>query len=173
MALETRPRRRTGTRTHYAEDSDSEEASRPSLRSPRTRPNYLVDASSESEDLSSDESDVDVLKPSSSIRSPPRRMPTRSSFSRPSKRKAPTSRSKPFASYKRRKAVGAPFKPNHVSEFNKGPFVRPGQKIPPWQTLEHSILADVFKRASYPLYTNYLRPNSSVQWLIGLSGLSK
>ena len=173
MSLATRPRRRTGTRTHYTEDSDSGEASRPSLRSPGTRPNYIVDASSESEDSSSDESDVDVLEPSSSIRLPPRRMPTRSNVPRPSKRKAPTSRSKPFASYKRRKAVGAPLKLNHAPAINNAPFVRPGQKIPAWQTLEHSILAEIFKRASYPLCTNYLRPNSSVQWLIGLSGLSK
>jgi hypothetical protein len=160
MASRTRPRRRAPA---FYGGSDSEDY-RPSRA--RDRPNYVVDISSDDENLGGEGSDV-VFTVSLPRQPSPRRTPTRSS-----KRKSQTSKQNPYAHYKRHKVLGAPLKQNS-SPRNEEHAILPGGKIPPWQTLEHAILTNILKKAAYPLYQGYLRPNASIRWLVGLSYLSE
>lgn len=155
--MATRPRRQHANRAQYNEVSDSEEVSGPSLRRTQSRPNYLVDNSSDSDPaLSQVATSEPIRKPST------RGMPTRSHLN---KRKTHT---EPYSSYKRQKTVGRPLKKTQPSNF-----IPPDGKRLPWPSLEHSILTEILKFASYPLYSDYVRPNASIKWLIKMSYLSK
>lgn len=159
MVSRSCPRRRNPT--FYGESDSSSEDARPTRI--RDRPNYKID-SSEDEDTASDASDVEMIAPL------PRRPPPRRTITRSSKRKAQSSRKSPYSSYKRQKVLGASLKKTHDLS-NEAHTILPGGKIPAWQTLEHDILTKIFKKAAYPLYHGYLRPNGSIKWLVGLSYL--
>lgn len=160
MASRTRPRRRPPA---FYGASDFED-SRPTRA--RDRPNYVVDISSDDENLSPEGSDVEITLPL------PRQPPPRRTVTRSLKRKSQTSKKNGYAAYKRRKVLEAPLKQNS-SPRNEEHTILPGGKIPLWQTLEHAILTNILKKAAYPLYQDYLRPNTSVRWLVGLSYLSE
>jgi hypothetical protein len=152
-------------RQRRAQYADSEETSGPFLRNTHYRPNYVVDNSSDSEDVEFAQSDLTMAEP------PARRIPTTSHLA---KRKA-LSRAKPYyTSYKRQKILGAPLRRKQPSDSASVlPFARPGGKVPPWQSLEHSILTEILRFASHPLYSDYLNPTASIRWLIEISYLSK
>ena len=162
MSSRMRPRRRA--LIYREEDSDSGEESRPTRA--RKRPNYAVDLSSDEENLSYEESEVEIPL------APPKQPQTSSRQMRSSKRRTSPSKPKQYESRKRQKVLGSPLRPNEGLR-KEAYSVRAGGKIPQWQSLEHDILRSILEMAADPLFERYLRPSPSIRWLVGMSLLCK
>ncbi len=128
------------------------------------RRTYNEDSSSSDESSSASESPDD----------PPVRRTTPSA-SRRRKRPTTTIPSKSvgrFPSYKKRKTSTIK-KTAHSKAEAAVQLQPPSGRIPPWQDLEFSILCQILRYASYPLYENVSQPRPSIQWLLEVSLLSK
>lgn len=162
MSSRMRPRRRA--LTYHEEESDSGGDVRPTRA--RKRPNYAVDMSSDEDNRSTADSEVEIHLPL------PKQPAIYSRQMRSSKPRTNSSMQKRYDPCKRRKVLGLPLKQTDVlgkAEHN----IRPGGKIPQWQSLEHDILRSILEKAAYPLFGGYLRPNASIRWLVGISLLCK
>jgi hypothetical protein len=163
MASNSRSRSRRRPPTFYGE-SDSEEISRPT-RTRVGRPSY-VESEDDDENAAHDGSEVEMMQ------TLPKQSPPRRTLAHSTKRKVQPGKKSPYASYKRQKVLGAPLKRNPGLR-NDAHAVLPGGKIPPWQNLEYDILTNILKKAAYPLFQDYIRPNASIRWLVGLSYLCR
>lgn len=128
------------------------------------RKSYNEDTSSSDDFDSFSDTHSHIPAPRSTAKSSPRKRPTST---------RPTGSTRDSATPKKQRInVGSnSVKPRLRPEIH--PFLRPGQKIPPWQDLEYEILLQIFQYASYPLYENVSHPRQSIQWLLDTSSMSK
>ena len=145
-------------------DIDQQYSSRVRRTSKRLQKRSYIEDSSDSESNSDSEA---VLEPETHPS-----LPTRSNPSRSRKRLAPSEPATRQPSNKRKKV-------DHRSKATRGKTrltvegPAPAAINLPWQHLELDILTQIFKYAAYPLYENASRARPSIQWLLGVSLLSR
>ena len=179
MASSPASRPRRANRVRYREESDDDLDYRPASRS--DRPSRTQNRPDTYRELSDDEDEIDVvLDLPSPIESESSHPSTRAQIHeqrkkkrRPLKRKYATrnkTKDSKFDLFKKRKPNPTNVvEPHKMIKFPLGP----SGKQPQWQTLPFEALLIVMKHASYPLYGMASRATNSIEWLCGVSLLSR